>query len=106
MTVWELLREYAATQTGAFTSQEALSWFRRHAPDKANERTIRTHIRGASWNVDNRSQFSAKEPFLTKTRPRSVPTAKRGGIEAGGQGSPSYCDCTFAGCPGRGGRGV
>ena len=66
MTVWELLREYAATQSGAFTSQEALSWFRRHAPDKANERTIRTHIRGASWNVDNRSQFSAKEPFLTK----------------------------------------
>ena len=66
MTVWELLREYATTQSGAFTSQEALSWFRRHAPDKANERTIRTHVRGASWNVDNRSQFSAKEPFLTK----------------------------------------
>ncbi|MEP7736880.1 hypothetical protein ABKW28_04430 [Nocardioides sp. 31GB23] len=66
MTVWELLRDYAATQSGAFTSQEALSWFRRHAPDKANERTIRTHIRGASWNVDNRSQFSSKEPFLTK----------------------------------------
>lgn len=66
MTVWELLREYAATQSVAFTSQEALSWFRRHAPDKANERTIRTHIRGASWNVENRSQFSTKEPFLTK----------------------------------------
>jgi hypothetical protein len=65
-TVWELLREYATTQSGTFTSQEALSWFRRHAPDKANERTIRTHIRGASWNVDNRSQFSTKEPFLTK----------------------------------------
>jgi Holliday junction resolvase-like predicted endonuclease len=66
MTVWELLREYAATQSGPFTSQEALSWFRRHAHNKANERTIRTHIRGASWNVDNRSQFAAKEPFLTK----------------------------------------
>lgn len=66
MTIWELLREYASTQSGAFTSQEALSWFRRHAPDRANERTIRTHIRGASWNVDGRSQFSAKEPFLTK----------------------------------------
>ena len=66
MTVWELLREYAATQSGAFTSHEALSWFRRRAPDKANERTIRTHIRGASWNVDNRSQFSSKEPFITK----------------------------------------
>ena len=66
MTVWALLRDYAATQSGAFTSQEALSWFRRHAPDKANERTIRTHIRGASWNVGNRSQFSSKEPFLTK----------------------------------------
>jgi len=66
MTVWELLREYATTQSGPFTSQEALSWFRRHAPDKANERTIRTHIRGAAWNVDNRSQFSAKEPFRTK----------------------------------------
>ncbi|MFD1504296.1 hypothetical protein FE374_04430 [Georgenia yuyongxinii] len=66
MTVWELLREYAATQSGSFTSQEALSWFRRHAPDKANERNIRTHIRGASWNVGNRPQFSTKEPFLTK----------------------------------------
>lgn len=66
VTVWELLRDYAATQSGPFTSQEALSWFRRHAPDKANERTVRTHIRGASWNVDNRSQFSTKEPFLTK----------------------------------------
>lgn len=66
MTVWEILRDYAATQSGAFTSQEALSWFRRHAPDKANERTIRTHIRGASGNVGNRSQFSSKEPFLTK----------------------------------------
>ncbi|GAB3785380.1 DUF7669 domain-containing protein [Nocardioides ungokensis] len=66
LTVWERLREYAATQSGAFTSQEALSWFRRHAPSQANDRTVRTHIRGACWNVGDRSQFSKREPFLTR----------------------------------------
>lgn len=65
-TVWDRLREYAATQSGPFTSQEALSWFRRHAPSKANDRTIRTHVRGACWNVGDRSQFSSREPFLTR----------------------------------------
>lgn len=65
-TVWNRLREYAATQSGPFTSQEALSWFRRHAPSQANDRTLRTHIRGACWNVGDRSQFSRKEPFLTR----------------------------------------
>ena len=65
-TVWDRLREYAATQSGPFTSQEALSWFRRHAPSQANDRTVRTHIRGACWNVGDRSQFSRKEPFLTR----------------------------------------
>lgn len=65
-TVWGRLREYAATQSGPFTSQEALSWFRRHAPSQANDRTVRTHIRGACWNVGDRSQFSRKEPFLTR----------------------------------------
>ncbi|WP_422220413.1 DUF7669 domain-containing protein [Nostocoides sp.] len=43
LTVWELLQRYAATQSGPFTSQEALSWFRRHAPSQANDRTVRTH---------------------------------------------------------------
>jgi hypothetical protein len=66
LTVWDRLREYAATQSGPFTSQEALSWFRRHAPSQANDRTVRTHIRGACWNVGDRSQFSKKEPFLTR----------------------------------------
>lgn len=65
-TVWDRLREYAARQSGPFTSQEALSWFRRHAPSQANDRTVRTHIRGACWNVGDRSQFSKKEPFLTR----------------------------------------
>ncbi|WP_211244942.1 DUF7669 domain-containing protein [Intrasporangium oryzae] len=65
-TVWDRLRDYAATQSGPFTSQEVLSWFRRHAPSKANERTVRTHIRGACWNVGDRSQFSHREPFLTR----------------------------------------
>ncbi|WP_439330536.1 DUF7669 domain-containing protein [Knoellia aerolata] len=49
LTVWELLQQYSATQSGPFTSQEALSWFRRHAPSKANDRTVRTHLRGACW---------------------------------------------------------
>lgn len=66
LTVWDRLREYAATQSGPFTSQEVLSWFRRHAPSQANDRTVRTHIRGACWNVGDRSQFSKKEPFLTR----------------------------------------
>jgi Holliday junction resolvase-like predicted endonuclease len=66
LTVWDRLREYAATQSGPFTSQEALSWFRRHASSQANDRTVRTHIRGACWNVGDRSQFSNKEPFLTR----------------------------------------
>jgi hypothetical protein len=65
-TVWDLVAEYAATQSGPFTSQEVLSWFRRHAPSKANERTVRTHVRGACWNVGDRSQFSSREPFLTR----------------------------------------
>ena len=66
LTVWELLRQYAATQSGPFTSQEALSWFRRHAPSQANDRTVRTHLRGASCNVGDRSQFTHREPFLTR----------------------------------------
>lgn len=66
VTVWDRLREYAATQSGSFTSHEAQTWFRRHAPSQANDRTVRTHIRGACWNVGDRSQFSGKEPFLTR----------------------------------------
>ncbi|WP_202613600.1 DUF7669 domain-containing protein [Ornithinimicrobium cerasi] len=66
VTVWERLREYVASQSGSFTSQEAISWFRRHAPAQANERTIRTHLRGACWNVADRSQFAGREPFLTR----------------------------------------
>ena len=65
-TVWERLREYAAGQSGPFTPQEALSWFRRHSSSEVNDRTVRTHIRGACWNVGDRSQFSSREPFLTK----------------------------------------
>lgn len=65
-TVWERLREYAASQSGTFTPQEALSWFRCHSPSEVNDRTVRTHIRGACWNVGDRSQFANREPFLTK----------------------------------------
>lgn len=77
LSVWDLLREYAETQTGSFTSQEVISWFRRHAPAQATDSTIRVHTRGASWNVDNRSQFANREPFLTRighgTFRRAVP---------------------------------
>lgn len=66
VTVWERLREYASSQSGSFTSQEAISWFRRHAPAQANERTVRTHLRGACWNVADRSQFAGRDPFLTR----------------------------------------
>jgi hypothetical protein len=64
-TVWERLREYAATQTSAFTSQEAISWFARHYPG-TNDQTLRVHMRNASWNVGNRSWASGREPFLTR----------------------------------------
>jgi hypothetical protein len=64
-TVWERLREYAATQTGVFTSQEAISWFNRHYPG-TNARTLRTHIRNASGNVENRSWAQDREPFLVR----------------------------------------
>lgn len=64
--VWALIREYSETQGGVFTQQEVISWMRRHAPDQANDRTIRTHVRGAAWNVGDRSQFTSREPFLTR----------------------------------------
>lgn len=51
MSVWERLREYAASQPGPLPSQEALSWLRRDASSKASDRTVRTHIRGVCWNV-------------------------------------------------------
>ncbi len=102
MTVWEFLREYAATQSGPFTSQEALSWFRRHAPDKANERTIRTHIRGASWNVDNRSQFSAKEPFLTKLDRGLFRRARPEEIDAWRAGAPTPAIAPMPSAPAEG----
>jgi hypothetical protein len=66
LTVWERLQEYAATQTGSFTSQEIISWFRRHAPGHATDNTIRVHARGACWNVGDRSQFKNRAPFLTR----------------------------------------
>jgi hypothetical protein len=65
-TVWQHLHEYASTQTGTFTSQEVISWFGRHAPGQASDGTVRAHVRGASWNVDGRSQFAGREPFLTR----------------------------------------
>ncbi len=92
-TVWDRLREYAATQSRPFTSQEALSWFRRHAPSQANDRTVRTHIRGACWNVGDRSQFSGKEPFLTRIDRGLFRRATEDEVEswraAGGPGEPA-----------------
>ena len=91
-TVWERLREYAAAQSGPFTSQEALSWFRRHAPSKANDRTVRAHIRGACWNIGDRSKFSNREPFLTRIDRGLFRRATPDEIEqcrAGGAAEPS-----------------
>ncbi|MGH8827305.1 MAG: DUF7669 domain-containing protein, partial [Jiangellaceae bacterium] len=48
-----------------FTSAEVRSWFDRHYPG-TNEKSLRTHIRGAAWNVENRAQFASREPFLTR----------------------------------------
>ena len=64
-TVWERLREYAATQLGVFSSQEAISWFARHYPG-TNDKTLRTHLRNASSNVGDRDWASGREPFLTR----------------------------------------
>jgi len=66
LTVWDRLHQFAVAQGGSFTSQEVISWFARHAPGQATDTTIRVHTRGASWNVGDRSQFSHREPFLTR----------------------------------------
>lgn len=64
-TTWERLIECIRTLPQPFTAAEVISWFDRHYPG-SNPRTIRTHVRGACWNVENREQFTAKTPFLTK----------------------------------------
>src|SRR5688572_23139851 len=65
VTTWERLVECARTLPQAFTASEVISWFDRNYPG-SNPRTIRTHVRGACCNVDNREQFTSKAPFLTK----------------------------------------
>lgn len=79
-TVWERLREYAATQTGAFSSQEAISWFARHYPE-TNDHTLRVHLRNASWNVGSRSWASGREPFLARVERGVFRRATDGEIE-------------------------
>ncbi|GAA1439372.1 hypothetical protein GCM10009641_46930 [Mycobacterium cookii] len=64
-TTWERLAECVQTLPQPFTAAEIVSWFDRHYPG-SNPRTIRTHVRGACWNVENREQFTPKTPFLTK----------------------------------------
>ncbi|TCJ31053.1 DUF7669 domain-containing protein [Nocardioides jejuensis] len=64
--VWDLVRQFAEAQRGAWKQEEIVSWFRRHAPDQAKDGTVRSHVRGAAWNVGDRSQFSGRPPFLTR----------------------------------------
>ena len=64
--VWDLVRQFAAAQRGTWKQEEIVSWFRRHAPERAKDSTVRAHVRGAAWNVADRSQFSGREPFLTR----------------------------------------
>lgn len=64
--VWNLVRQFAEAQRGAWKQEEIVSWFRRHAPEQAKDSTVRAHVRGAAWNVGDRSQFSGREPFLTR----------------------------------------
>lgn len=64
--VWDLVRQFAEAQRGAWKQEEIVSWFRRHAPDQAKDGTVRAHVRGAAWNVGDRSQFAGREPFLTR----------------------------------------
>lgn len=97
LTVWEWLRKCAANQSGSFTSQEVVSWFRRHAPDKANDRTVRTHVRGACWNVEDRSQFSPKEPVLTRMDRGLFRTATLEEIEQWRAGQPPVATEQFKG---------
>jgi Holliday junction resolvase-like predicted endonuclease len=64
--VWDLVRQFAEAQRGTWKQEEIVSWFRRHAPDQAKDGTVRAHVRGAAWNVGDRSQFAGREPFLTR----------------------------------------
>lgn len=64
--LWDLVRQFAEAQRGAWKQEEIVSWFRRHAPEQAKDGTVRAHVRGAAWNVGDRSQFSGREPFLTR----------------------------------------
>lgn len=66
LSVWDLVRQFAEAQRGAWKQEEIVSWFRRHAPGQAKDGTVRAHVRGAAWNVGDRSQFSGREPFLTR----------------------------------------
>jgi Holliday junction resolvase-like predicted endonuclease len=54
---------------------------------------VRTHIRGACWNVGDRSQFSRKEPFLTRIDRGLFRLATQDEVEswraAGGSGEPA-----------------
>lgn len=64
--VWDLVRQFAAARRGTWKQEDIVSWFRRHAPDQATDGTVRAHVRGAAWNVGDRSQFAGREPFLTR----------------------------------------
>lgn len=64
--VWDLVRRFAETQRGTWKQEEIVSWFRRHAPGQAKDGSVRAHVRGAAWNVGDRSQFSGRTPFLTR----------------------------------------
>lgn len=68
-------------------------------PFKSNDRTVRTHIRGACWNVGDRSQFSHREPFLTRFDRGVFRRATPAEIDAWRQQPPAVAASMTPGAP-------
>ncbi len=66
-TIWDKLAQCVSILPEPFGAPEILSWFPRHYPD-GNQRSLRTHIQGATSNVpvQSRGQFTDRQPLITR----------------------------------------
>ena len=71
LAVSDRLRAYAATQSGPFTSQEALSWFRRHAPSQAPRAAV------IQWDADRGELWAARPALGPQKNENATPDAGR-----------------------------
>lgn len=66
-TIWDRLQECVGQLSEPFQASEIVDWFRRHYPD-VKERSIRSHIQGATSNasVESRGTFANRPPLITR----------------------------------------